>query len=72
MMMMVMVVVRGSAMSRTHSSMHLLSSSPSDEIDGMFNEAICKKSLQVFFDCLHTTRESDDKSISYCACNRSR
>lgn len=70
-MMMVVVVVRGSAVSRTHSSMHLLASSPFDEINGMFNEPICKKSLQVFFDCLHTARKSDNKSISYCACDRS-
>jgi len=52
--------------------MHLLASSPSDEIDGMFNEPICKKSLEVFLDCLHTARKCDDKSISYCACDRSR
>ena len=68
----VVVVMRISTVSRTHSSMHLFARPSSDEIYGMFNEPVRKKSLQVFFDCLDTARKRDDESISDCACDRSR
>jgi hypothetical protein len=68
-MMMVVVVVR--LASRTHSSMYLLACPPSDEIYSMFNKSIREESLQVFFNCLDTTREGDNERFPYRACDRS-